>query len=190
MKRTLLPVLALSLLLGACSSATRTSSRLPISPPPVRTADRASAWGERPSYDRKGQYFAITGKNGVQTQLVSSERKNVIGEVELLVERDGTVKDAVIVSSSGNADFDRSFVRLCRNAQYSLRLDQDAPAPYVVRQPIAIKYIVSMHHRTIGIDVSDYSQSGPQPNFTGDVGGSHSQMFSPPAGISYSTQSP
>jgi TonB family protein len=136
MKRRLTVLLALPLLLGACSSFTRSIAQRPEAPAPVRLADRASAWGELPSYDQAGQFFEFS-------VYVSPSALSGDGTVsiDLLVDRDGSVQEAAIVSSSGHRQADDIAMMLYRNARYSLRLGDGDPAPYVVSQTVVLSSV-------------------------------------------------
>jgi TonB family protein len=137
MKLHILPLVALSLLLGACNT-THTTARANV-PPPVRAENKVTAFGEFPSYDPRGQHFKL------YTQL----REYEVGRkgravVDVIVNADGTVQDAVIFQSSGDDDYDQTALRLFKNSRYSLRLAPGDPAPYVVRQEFATNAIVSV----------------------------------------------
>jgi len=130
MKRIFPPLLALPLLvLGACSSAYRSSAQLPT-PPAVRTADLNTAWGKRPSYDQKGQYFYPAQPPAYHLR---DEPGSGGAVVEVLVARDGIVQDLALVSSSGSQQSDNLALDVLRQARYSLMLTAELPAPYVVR---------------------------------------------------------
>lgn len=130
MKSPALLLVALSLLLGACSSF---RSPPPVVkrtvPPAVRAENIVTAFGEFPSYKPEGQNF----------KLYASLRDYEIGltgraVVDVIVNADGTVQDAAIVEASGNPTYDEMALRLFRNSRYTLRLAPGDPAPYVVRQ--------------------------------------------------------
>ncbi|RXK55819.1 energy transducer TonB [Oleiharenicola lentus] len=138
MKQHALPLLALSLLLGACSSF---RSPPPVAqrtvPPAVRTENKVTAFGEFPSYDPRGQYF----------KLYTQRREYEVGlkgraVVDVIVNADGTVQDAVIFESSGDDDYDQMAIRLYKNSRYSLRLSPGDPAPYVVRKEFVTRRVV------------------------------------------------
>ena len=129
MKRILPPLLALPLLLGACSSAYRSSAQLPA-PPAVRTADLDTAWGKRPSYDQKGQYFYPVKP---RADHLRDEPGSGGAVVDVLVNRDGTVQSLALVTSSGDRQSDGLAVEVLRQSRYSLILPPEQPAPYVVR---------------------------------------------------------
>jgi TonB family protein len=129
MKRILPPLLTLPILLGACSTAYRSSAQLPESPA-VRTADLDTAWGKRPSYDQKGQYFYPVKP---RADNLRDEPGSGGVVVDVLVNRDGTVKYLALVTSSGSRWLDGLAVEVLRESRYSLILTPELPAPYVVR---------------------------------------------------------
>ncbi len=164
MKRLLLTVLALPFLLGACSSLKTSRAPLPTPPAAVRTADQPTVWGTLPSYSTMGQYF-------VPLRSTRVARVNAAGQgtavLDLLVNRDGTVKDAAIVTSSGAEKTDLAAEEMCRQARYSLPLGPDAPAPYVVRLAVTIKSrIVAQNDGPVYFNLNnDYGPHSAQ-NFT------------------------
>jgi TonB family protein len=135
MKQHALPLLALSLLLGACST-TRTSTKHNV-PPPVRAENKITAFGEFPSYDPRGQHFKLYVQRRDYEVLLEGR-----AVVDVIVNADGTVQDAVIFESSGDDDYDQMAIRLYKNSRYSLRLAPGDPAPYVVRQEFVTRRAV------------------------------------------------
>jgi TonB family protein len=127
MKLNALLLLALSLVLGACNSI-RPAAQHSV-PPPVRTENKVTAFGEFPSYNPRGQSF----------KLFTSRRDSEIGltgraVVDVIVNADGTVQDVAIFESSGKPSYDEMALRLFKNSRYTLRIAPGDPAPYVVRQ--------------------------------------------------------
>ena len=154
MKHAFCPMLVLTLLVGGCSSLT--TSRISATPAPVRVAARSSVWGEIPSYRGKGQSFQFPDQV-TPTDISGSGRV----AVDVLVNRDGTVRDAAIVRASGEPSADKRVVALYRAAHYSLQLRPDDPAPYVVRQTVVLRPLDWASGG--GIDYSNYHFS---PNYT------------------------
>lgn len=130
MKTPLLPLLALSILLGACSSAqsAKTATK-PAPPPAARAESKVTSFGEFPSYDPRGQHFKLLTHRR-DYEAVKEGR----AVVDVIVNADGTVQDAAIFESSGDPTFDEMAIRLYKNSRYSLRLAPGDLAPYVVRQ--------------------------------------------------------
>jgi TonB family protein len=150
MKLQVLLLVALSFLLGACSSF---RSPPPVAkrtvPPAVRAENKITTFGELPSYDPRGQYFKL------YTSLREYERAlNGRAVVDVIVNADGTVQDAAIFESSGDPAVDEMALRLYKNSRYSLRLSPGDPAPYVVRQ----QFLALNPHRVQSIGVG--------PNYT------------------------
>lgn len=155
MKTVVHPFLVLALLLGGCSSMS--VSRLSPTAPGVSVAKRSSTWGEVPSYNVRGQSF-----NFASRYTPWDVPGNSVVAVDLLVNRDGTVRDAAVVASSGERSTDKEVVYLYRNARYSLRLAADDPAPYVVRQKVVLRPLAL--NAGSGVDYGrDYR---PSPNYT------------------------
>lgn len=135
MKLHALPLLALSLVLGACNS-TRTTTQQKV-PPPVRAENKVTVFGEFPSYDPRGQFFKpFTTRRDYEIGLTGR------AVVDVIVNANGTVQDAVIFESSGDDDYDQMALRLYKNSRYSLRLAPGDPAPYVVRQEFVTRRVV------------------------------------------------
>lgn len=134
MKRLLPPLLALPLLLGACSNMNSDGARFPVPPAPVRIADRSTNWGPQPSYDGKGQYFYHMSRLSSHEYML-----NGVAVLDLLVNRDGTVQKMAVVSSSGDISTDQMATGMYAHARYSLPLGPDDPAPYVVRETVVFK---------------------------------------------------
>lgn len=163
MSLRLLPLVALSLLLGACSSF-QSSHYVAKStlPPPIRAGIKITPWGELPSYEQDGHFF----KSWVNLR---PSEVNLSGRVvvEVLVKTDGTVRDVAIFESSGDSAMDQLALRMYKYSRYSLRLDATDPAPHVVRQefirtpsqPSASNHIDVTNYRTMGPDVR--ATSGP-----------------------------
>lgn len=163
MSLRLLPLLALSLLLGACSSfqSSHYHAKSP-SPPPIQAGIKVTPWGELPSYEQAGHFFKSWAN-------LRPSEVNLSGRVvvEVLVKSDGTVRDVAIFESSGNPEVDRLALRMYKYSRYSLHLDATDPAPHVVRQefirtpsqPPASDHIDVTNYRTMGPDVR--ATSGP-----------------------------
>ena len=129
MKRFILPLIALTLLVGACSSSTSTVRKQDV--PPKSTGTRATAWGELPTYDQEGYKFQFP-KPPPHLGIASVTPVTL----DVVVNADGSVEDATVVASSGNAALDRAALSAFIGARYSLQLSPGNPAPYVVRQQI------------------------------------------------------
>jgi len=126
MKRLLLPLIALTFLVGACSSPTKPTAQ---SGPPKNTGTRATAWGELPTYDQTGQKFQFA-RRPPHPGITSVKPVTL----DIVVNADGTVEDATVTESSGSAFIDRTALAAFIGARYSLVVGPEHPAPFVVRQ--------------------------------------------------------
>jgi len=134
MHRILLFAPALPLLLAGCASLHQPRTLAPPPPPAVRLADAATSWGVLPRYDAKGQYFYHVSRPFSHDYVLTG-----VTTLDLLVNRDGRVQNIEVVASSGDVATDRMAKSMYWHARYSLPLDPDAPAPYVVREIVFFK---------------------------------------------------
>lgn len=154
MKLPILLFVALSFVLGACSSL---RSPAPVAkrivPPAVRAENIVTAFGEFPSYDPRGQKFKpFSDRRNTEIDL----RGRAV--IDVIVNADGSVLDVAIVESSGNPAYDEMALRLFRNSRYSLRLSPGDPAPHVVRQEFVTKSHATAHTpSSTGPDYTDTS---------------------------------
>ena len=149
MKSKLLPLFALPFMLAGCNHVIVT--QVPQTPAPVQLASRATAWGELPTYDRKGQFFVI-GAPPVSRNFPADGTVTI----DLLVNRDGTVRAAKVTESSGDMNADRAAIDLYRNARYTLKLADSDPAPYVVSQTVVLNLMAQ--DRESFRDSTDYGR--------------------------------
>ena len=126
--RSIFPLAALVLLVGACSS-TQSSLNQNGQPVPARAAGTVETrWGSMPSYTcDKGSPIALNPQ-GIPTPAPSWAV-----EVDLLVERDGTVRDVAMHRTSTIPDLDAVLVAKFKEARSVLVLASSDPAPYVIR---------------------------------------------------------
>lgn len=126
MKRLILPLIALALLAGTCPAA-------PVKPTPQLSPEslgtRRTAWGVLPTYSVTGQRFTFARLP--RPSLTAQARKPVT--LDVLVNADGSVEDATITASSGNAVADLATLASFIGARYSLQPGDDYPAPFVVQ---------------------------------------------------------
>lgn len=125
MRPTLLPLLALALLAAACSSTSQTSAT-----PHYRTGTLATKWGDLPTYSPTPQPFAIR---------LERPSPDLSGEavVDVLLDRNGRVKDWNVVSSADNNAFQRGVGVWLKDHRMGPRLAASEPAPYVLRVTFA-----------------------------------------------------
>jgi TonB family protein len=131
MKRFILPLIALTFLVGACSSPTKSTHK--PGKPPVLTGKLATAWGELPTYNTSGYGFVLTR----QPLLPAGPLKGKTVDVDVMVNADGSVEDATVRTSSGDARIDHAVLASFIGARYSLKVGPGNPAPYVV--PLTLK---------------------------------------------------
>jgi hypothetical protein len=120
MRPILLPLLALALMAGACT--TTSISRTPA----YRTGIVFSKWGELPTYSPT--------PNPVAVRLERSD-PDLSGEavVDLLLDRDGHVKDWDVVSSEDDHAFQRGIAVWVRDLRVGPRLAASEPDRHVLR---------------------------------------------------------
>lgn len=160
MKLPALSLLALSLLLGACSSLKYQPVTRAEPPPPVREGTKVTFWGEMPAYEQQGQYFRYR----YVPRSVNRDLYGVV-TVDALVNADGTVHEATVFESSGNPEIDQIAEGMVQSAVYSLRLNPGDPAPHVVRRQIVVNNSKERYRAGPGVDTANNKLSGPQPNF-------------------------
>jgi hypothetical protein len=131
MKRSLLPLLLLPLLLGACSNFASNSARN-TKPLPAQTAGTvATNWGEMPTYKFKGNAFVFHPDRATAPLIAR------LVEVDVLVERDGTVRDVFLRTASGITAVDSLVAARFKASHSRLVLSPTDPAPYVIRDSLA-----------------------------------------------------
>jgi len=90
-------------------------------------------WGALPTYKAdKGNPLVL---NPQRTPVYPSSYKV---EVDLLVERDGTVRDVALRNSSGIPQVDKGVTAEFKDARSRLVLAPTDPAPYVIRYALAL----------------------------------------------------
>jgi hypothetical protein len=138
MKRYLLPLAALALLAGACSSPTASSSfsAQPVAAIPAGTLK--TAWGELPTYKADGDAFpfVLGAKRPWRPPELRSDDAAVL---DVLVDRDGSIRDVKVHTSSGIEAVDRFAINHYVGAHSRLQVAATDPAPYVIRQTFRIQ---------------------------------------------------
>jgi len=126
--RSLLPLATLVLLVGACSSTKSAQNAPPVPAHPAGTF--VTQWGTLPAYTTSGKVNPLVFTSlGFPTPTANYYR----GEFDLLVERDGTVRDVFIRKSSDFPDTDKEIAAKLQAARSRLVLAPSDPAPYVIR---------------------------------------------------------
>jgi len=132
MNRALIPLTALALLLGACSS-TQTASR--PQPLPAQSAGTLhTAWGELPTYRTEGSEFPFVLTPYPAFAAPEELRADDAPVVDVLVARDGSIQDVKVHTSSGFETVDAYAVNRFIGARARLEIAPTDPAPYVIRQ--------------------------------------------------------
>jgi len=126
MKPLILPVFALALLAGACSS-TQSATNVPAPAKNAGTVD--THWGNLPRYTSDQGIAALS----FNPKAVPFFPENYRVEVDLLVERDGQVRDVAVRRTSGAPAVDEVIVNRFKNSRSSLVLAPTDPAPYVIQ---------------------------------------------------------
>jgi TonB family protein len=176
MKSHLLPILALSLLLGACTTRISTSARTDTRPA-ISAGTKVTKWGELPSYEAAGHRFTK-----VHFQYFQFDNTTDALQLDLLVNQDGTVRDVAVLERSDNPELNKAAAAAFRNARYSLKLSPDDPAPHVVRFTVGFLMIEGTSSPRSDGDLygSSLGSLGPQPDYSPP----------PPPTYSYSTSTP
>jgi hypothetical protein len=122
---------------------------------PARSAGTVvTQWGSLPSY---------TGTQGnpivLNPQRIPATPSVYKMEVDLLVERDGTVRDVALRSSSGFPELDKAIATELKGTRSLLVLAPTDPAPYVIRYTLA--RLVAAEDNTSQIPLSSYNDYRP-----------------------------
>jgi len=134
MKGFLLPSIALALLAGACSSTQTAQNAQPV--PAQAAGTFVTEWGTLPAYmaSDKGNPLVINPQ-----QLPAPRADNYFAEFDLLVERDGTVRDVVVRNPSRFPTLDQTAVATFKESRSRLLLASSDPAPYIIRYTLVRK---------------------------------------------------
>ena len=133
MNRYLIPLAALALMTGACSSPQTSQNAQTVPAKPVGTF--MTQWGNLPAYtadegnplDLNPQYLPVP------------RSKYYKADFDLLVERDGTVRDVFVRDPSGFPAVDKTAAAQLKEARSRLVLAPSDPAPYVIRYTVVRK---------------------------------------------------
>lgn len=129
MTRSLLFLAPLALLVGACSS-TQSAQRQDAQPVAAKPAGTVvTEWGNLPAYSTGYKVNPLAFSTRLPTPTADYYR----AEFDLLVERDGTVRDVSIHTSSEFPEADQAIAAQFRAARSRLVLAPSDPAPYVIR---------------------------------------------------------
>jgi len=130
MNRYLIPLAALALMTGACSSPQTSQKAQPVPAQPAGTV--VTHWGDLPAYGTGDKDNPLVLSTPLPTPTADYYR----GEFDLLVERDGTVSDVFIREASDLPEADQAIAAQFQAARSRLVLAPSDPAPYVIRYTI------------------------------------------------------
>lgn len=136
MKTWLLALAALPFVAGACSNTTASLPPQTVSAVPAGTLQ--TAWGVLPTYraeNGKSGPFAFSPKSlrNVSAPVELSAEDTFVVVLDVLVNRDGSVRDVKVQTSSGTTRVDHFTMNRLVGAKSLLQLAATDPAPYVIR---------------------------------------------------------
>lgn len=178
----ILPLIALTALLVGASSPSRQSAAQPADHGAgfaQKTGTLATTWGELPTYSFQPSQLLLSRK--ALRQLDKVTRLSGKATVDLLVDRDGSVREAVIVESSGDPAVVRVMQTSFAGAKFPTKIAPGDPAPCVFRQKIVLVSQARPYRRSV--ESYNYMEATREPTY-GPVD------FYPPMNYSYSTGSP
>jgi TonB family protein len=159
MKRILPPLLVLPLLLGACATSQQPSKETVASSSGFarQTGSLATAWGKLPTYSHQPEELQQFKSRFSWLPVLLAGIDNT-ATVDVLVNRDGTVRDVAIVESSGNPAKDSTVKPSLDGVRIATKIAPEDPAPYVFRTLVVF-------HKAPGYG-SDYSSLYPETRYT------------------------
>src|SRR6478736_2501864 len=131
MTRSLIFLAPLAFLVGACSSPQTSQNAQPVPAHPAGTV--VTQWGNLPVYTTGDKANPLAFNS---PRLPTPTADYYRGEFDLLVERDGTVRDVFIRRSSDFPEADKAIAAQFQAARSRLVLAPSDPAPYVIRYTI------------------------------------------------------
>lgn len=134
MKLILPPLLVLPLLLGACASSQQPGKETAAGSNGFarQSGPLATAWGELPTYSHQpADLREFKGRFSWLPVLLAGIDNTAT--VDVLVNRDGTVRDVAIVGSSGNPAKDSTVKPSLDGVRITTKIAPEDPAPYVLR---------------------------------------------------------
>jgi len=129
MKRfMILPLFALAFLAGACSSPQ--SAKKSPSPQAKAAGTVETHWGNLPAYtSEQGKGALVFDKEAIRLPVVAAYHV----KVDLLVDRDGRIKDVAVRESSGVPEIDAIVAQRFKQSRSRMVLDPTDAAPYVLQ---------------------------------------------------------
>jgi hypothetical protein len=160
MKRILPPLLALPLLLGACATSQQPSKETVASRDGFarQTGSLVTAWGKLPTYSHQREELRELKSRFSWLPVLLAGIDNT-AKVDVLVDRDGTVRDFAIVESSGDPAKDSIVGPSLDGVRITTKIAPEDPAPYVFRTLVVF-------HKNPGYG-SDYSLAYSQTRYYG-----------------------
>lgn len=126
--RALAILLSLPLFAAGCTTADKGTGASTAEPEFAQSTGLcASPWGDLPTYR---QPAGATVRSEFKPGRVSGIKGTVV--VDVLVNRDGTVRDVAVVKSSGDSAVDAAAKAWAFSFRYAAKIHPDDPAPYVV----------------------------------------------------------
>ena len=133
MNRYLIPLAALALMTGACSSPQTSQNAQSVPAQPAGTF--MTQWGNLPAYTTdQGNPLDLNPQH-----LPVPRSKYYKADFDLLVERDGTVRDVFVRDASAFPAVDKTAAAQFKEARSRLVLAPSDPAPYVIRYTVVRK---------------------------------------------------
>lgn len=164
MKRSLLPLIVLALAAGACSS--HTASLPPKSFAAVPAGTLQTAWGKMPTYRAESGLFPFAFDRKRIVAPPSELRSGDTTVLDVLVDRNGSVRDVKVHTSSGVDVVDRFMMNRFVGARSLLQVAAADAAPYVIRQTLSTGSVSPMGDGQLGSD-GDSKYSDTRPMGTG-----------------------
>ena len=155
-----------ALLLGACASSPSTghASAAPDSVYAPKTGTLATAWGQLSTYGHQSKDLRQFKDQFSWLPVFFAGIENS-ATVDVLVNRDGTVRDVAIVRSSGDPDKDASVRSRINGVRITTNIAPGDPAPYVFRTVVTFQKNPWETEATV---IGDYTATSPQSQNPGN----------------------
>lgn len=164
MKRSLLPLIALALAAGACSSNVANLPSKSVAAVPAGTLQ--TAWGELPTYQAERSMFPFALDRKRPGAVPREFRPGDTAVLDFLVDRNGSIRDVKIHTSSGSTTVDNFLMNRFVGARSLLQVAATDVAPYVIRQTFSLGNVSPYGDGQISSD-SDSKYSDIRPMGTG-----------------------
>jgi TonB family protein len=127
-------MIAAALLLGGCASSPSTG-RKGYAP---QTGELATKWGKLPTYRHQSAELREFKQQFSWLPAFFAGIDHT-AKVDVLVNRDGTVRDVAIIASSGDSGHDASVLGRLQGVRITMKIAPEDPAPYVYRTVVAFQ---------------------------------------------------